>query len=106
MTHTLDATSAAFAASSHVPATPPPGTRTLLACALTAGPLFLTVGIVQGLTRDGFDFTRIEEWKSLLRSSPLTKHGELVAWLKTEHGLGHGHANALVAYTLAEDHEK
>ncbi|MEU4871911.1 DUF4287 domain-containing protein [Streptomyces sp. NPDC021608] len=44
----------------------------------------------------------IEAWKALIRSSPLTRHMELVAWLKAEHGLGHGHANALVAHTLAE----
>jgi Domain of unknown function (DUF4287) len=45
----------------------------------------------------------IAEWQDLIRSSPLTKHGELVNWLKAEHGLGHGHANALVAHTRAED---
>lgn len=45
----------------------------------------------------------IAEWKEIIRMSPLTKHMELVGWLKTEHGLGHGHANALVAHTLAED---
>lgn len=45
----------------------------------------------------------IGEWQELIRSSDLTRHMELVTWLKDEHGLGHGHANALVAHTLAED---
>jgi hypothetical protein len=45
----------------------------------------------------------IEEWQELIRSSELTRHMELVNMLKTEYGMGHGHANALVAYTLAED---
>lgn len=48
----------------------------------------------------------IEEWQELIRSSDLERHMELVAWLKEEHGLGHGHANALVAATLAEDREQ
>ena len=44
----------------------------------------------------------VAEWKAAISDSPLTKHMELVSWLKTEHGLGHGHANALVAHNLAE----
>ncbi|MEA1795981.1 DUF4287 domain-containing protein [Rhodococcus qingshengii] len=44
----------------------------------------------------------IGEWQELIRSSDLAKHMELVNWLKSEHGMGHGHANALVAHTLKE----
>ncbi|MEE2034198.1 DUF4287 domain-containing protein [Rhodococcus chondri] len=44
----------------------------------------------------------IEEWKTLIRGSGHSKHMELVNWLKAEHGMGHGHANALVAHTLKD----
>ncbi|VVP47393.1 hypothetical protein PS900_05200 [Pseudomonas fluorescens] len=43
----------------------------------------------------------ISHWLDLLKNVSDKKHMEMVAWLKTEHGMGHGHANALVAYHLA-----
>jgi hypothetical protein len=44
----------------------------------------------------------IAEWLELVRARSADKHMDTVAWLKAEHGLGHGHANALVAYVRAE----
>jgi len=43
----------------------------------------------------------VEHWFKVLREAGERKHMELVSLLKTEHGLGHGHANALVAYHMA-----
>ncbi len=43
----------------------------------------------------------ISDWMDVIRSSGLGKHKQLVDWLKAEYGIGHGHATALVGYTLA-----
>ncbi|WP_048439234.1 DUF4287 domain-containing protein [Caenimonas sp. SL110] len=43
----------------------------------------------------------VEHWFKVLQGAGDLKHMELVGLLKTEHGMGHGHANALVAYHLA-----
>lgn len=43
----------------------------------------------------------IEHWMKILRSAGELKHMELVSLLKSDHGLGHGHANALVAFHLS-----
>ena len=45
----------------------------------------------------------VAHWKALIRARCPARHMELVAFLRDEHGMGHGHANALVAHTLAED---
>lgn len=43
----------------------------------------------------------VEHWFGILGAAGNLQHMALVNMLKSEHGLGHGHANALVAYHLA-----
>lgn len=45
----------------------------------------------------------IDEWLELLRPQAGKKHMEQVAFLK-EHGMGHGHANALV-HVFRSEHD-
>lgn len=44
----------------------------------------------------------VGEWLDLVRNSALEKHLDVVTWPRAEHGLGHGHANAMVAHVRAE----
>lgn len=44
----------------------------------------------------------VTHWLGLIATKKTMKHMEIVNWLKDTHGLGHGHANALVAYALAK----
>ena len=45
----------------------------------------------------------IDEWVALGKASGKAKHGELVTWLKSEHGITHGYANLIGHQTLKSD---
>jgi Domain of unknown function (DUF4287) len=43
----------------------------------------------------------IAEWQDISKKCGLEKHMAIVSLLKSEYHMGHGHANALVGWTLA-----
>jgi hypothetical protein len=45
----------------------------------------------------------LDQWTRLARAGGKARHGELVAWLKAEHGLTHGYANLVAHATFRSD---
>ena len=48
----------------------------------------------------------MNHWLELIENLKNMKHMEMVDRLKTEHGMGHGHANAIVAHVLSSKLKK
>lgn len=48
----------------------------------------------------------VADFKMLAAEKGLSKHSEVVAWLRQDFGLGHGHATAVAAALLKADHFK
>jgi len=44
----------------------------------------------------------VTHWFDIVKQAGPLRHMELVNLLKTEHKMGHGHANAIVGYVLAQ----
>jgi len=45
----------------------------------------------------------LEAWVKVARASNLAKHGQIVGFLKSDHGLGHGYANLVALNALKAD---
>lgn len=45
----------------------------------------------------------LEQWVAHARKSGKTKHGDVVSWLKSDHGLTHGYANLVARTSFAPD---
>jgi hypothetical protein len=48
----------------------------------------------------------ITHWLDLVQQQAGMAHMQIVTWLNEAHGLGHGHANAIVAHARAETAKK
>jgi len=45
----------------------------------------------------------IQDWLDMVAERlDSERHMEVVDWLKSDHGMGHGHANSIVAYVKAK----
>ena len=44
-----------------------------------------------------------EYFQAMAKEKGLAQHAELLAWLKSDCGLGHGHANAIILYIQNPD---
>lgn len=42
----------------------------------------------------------LDQWVAAVRATGMSRHGEIVKWLKGEHGMGHGYANLVASKAL------
>ena len=47
-----------------------------------------------------------EDFRALAAKKGLTQYGEIMAWLKSDYGLGHGHANVIAQVIVHHDEPK
>jgi hypothetical protein len=45
----------------------------------------------------------LDEWKAIIAKKKLAKHGEIVKFLKVDHGVTHGYASEIALKVLASD---